>query len=287
MRTIRPLSLSLLLVAVVPTEVANTFCEQQLMQDAFPYTNDNTHLDDVSDFVSELVDAGDDLYYEENRDWFEDSRLPPLRTCDDLPATNPRGHYSTALVPCTFTFHSVPGDTFTDGFAMPTACFTDDTDVGEGSIMADYLDRWPDECVGDFARCYSIQEDQRIYLRTACRRKWNVPNGSTHFSVDCTADKAAKMKMMQDGGTIDPYMKQQMEQQMKLLHEVEIAVIVAGVAAVLLCVACCYMGHRWWVVPYQESLKSQRQESLDLVPRVEKGPLDDNENYYAGGARVV
>jgi hypothetical protein len=56
--------------------------------------------------------------------------------------------------------------------------------------VKEYVTEWPDECVGDFRRCYSLEHHQSLLLDFLCLKDyWHVPEGTTHMSVDCTEDK--------------------------------------------------------------------------------------------------
>jgi hypothetical protein len=90
---------------------------------------------------------------------------------------------------CTFQFHKSQGDAEDLDFVPSTVCGTDNT------VLSPILESgggWPDVCVGDFSRCYSLEVHSQIYLRFFCARGWALPDDATHVSVNCTADKTAK-----------------------------------------------------------------------------------------------
>lgn len=101
--------------------------------------------------------------------------------------SNARGKYHTSKAPCVFQFHksSRPEIKLID-FQTSDLCSEDDAFL----TVKEYINEgWPDECVGDFQRCYSLQHHQAILQNFLCRHNWQVPEGTTHMSVDCTEDK--------------------------------------------------------------------------------------------------
>jgi hypothetical protein len=65
------------------------------------------------------------------------------------------------------------------------------TSYTSSSIMSvkEYVTNWPDECVSDFPRCYSLNYHSKLIWEFLCAKEWTVPKGTTHISVDCTVDK--------------------------------------------------------------------------------------------------
>ena len=66
-----------------------------------------------------------------------------------------------------------------------------DNSIGE---IKEYITFWPDECVGDFARCYNLSEEDQYHQELLCPSLLRflttpIPVGTTHVSVDCTIDK--------------------------------------------------------------------------------------------------
>mmetsp|Transcript_9014 Transcript_9014/g.15048 ORF Transcript_9014/g.15048 Transcript_9014/m.15048 type:complete len:270 (+) Transcript_9014:70-879(+) len=221
----------------------------------------------------------EDTEYMDDNSWYPDPTRP-LPTCD-LPFTNARGHYTANLAPCVFTFHAAEADgaSTIDDFEAATIC-GDDNAIGHQA--REYVRRWADECVGDFNRCYSVERDQHVYLGFVCAKKWKFPEGTTHLSVNCTTDKQHKEKLLEKNernNDENTYFKQEQ----RTMHEMEIAATVMAVLVFLLCICCCYAGHRWFVVPYQQSLThDRRQERVELMPKE-----DDNDNGTTILAQVV
>jgi len=109
--------------------------------------------------------------YEFELDW------SPLTARKSLPdacgdaGENPRGKYSAKLAPCIFHFHQVPPEDENPNlspFRLSTACADDNLVGGKEAglyvnTVKEYVKMWPDDCVGDFQRCYSIPRDEKTF----------------------------------------------------------------------------------------------------------------------------
>jgi hypothetical protein len=153
-------------------------------------TSDNPLLDTTSEAPSDAPSAA------------------PL--CSDR-LSNARGVYTSIHAPCTIKFHSVAqfqreGEEkeveFID-YRTSNLC-RDDNVIVE---IKEYLETFPDECVGDFDRCYSLEHHSKYLYPFLClpedfspnsdsllsaisyRLRWELPPGTTHVSVDCTVDR--------------------------------------------------------------------------------------------------
>jgi hypothetical protein len=154
---------------------------------------DNSSLLDVSDAPSDAPSAA------------------PL--CSDR-LSNARGVYTSTHAPCTIKFHSITqfqreGEEkeveFID-YRTSNLCHSDNVIVE----IKEYLENFPDECVGDFDRCYSLEHHSKYLYPYLClpeennlpsteallnaisyQPRWELPPGTTHVSVDCTADRGA------------------------------------------------------------------------------------------------
>lgn len=111
------------------------------------------------------------------------------------PSENTRGQYSTKLKPCVFAFHKATEKKDEDAdssFRTSTIC--SDTNRINKDTIQEYVSYWPDECVGDFQRCYSVEKDERIFIEFFCSKPhWKIPKETTHISVSCVDDKQAKI----------------------------------------------------------------------------------------------
>jgi hypothetical protein len=121
---------------------------------------------------------------------------------------------------------------------------------------------FPDQCVKDFKRCYSIEKDWKHYLSFFCEKEIAIPEDATHLSVDCTRDYQITMEeiaTMKAGG--DPSFNQYERIRKKNdLEKIDVlatraAKIVFGVVAVglICCVVCACLFYATVVRPYQQS----------------------------------
>jgi hypothetical protein len=115
----------------------------------------------------------------------------PALACDQE-TSNARGHYTSTMTPCLFYFHAAAKDAIEMDFIefhTSDLCTEGNAIGGTSMAIKEYVDLWPDECVGDFARCYSMLEHQNVFLEFMCAKEWQVPEGTTHISVDCSLDR--------------------------------------------------------------------------------------------------
>ena len=140
--------------------------------------------------------------------------LPPSPAPSQAPScefatSNARGRYTSELNPCTFRFHAVDeameemdfieyhtSDLCTDentighrSSSSPSTGSTRGAATSNSMSVKEYVKDFPDECVGDFTRCYSLEHHTKIVWEFLCDKEWKLPQGTTHISVDCTADK--------------------------------------------------------------------------------------------------
>lgn len=154
----------------------------------------------------------DEDLYEHDR-YFGDGgkyRLPAeCKSASD----NTRGKYSTALKPCTFSFHKSTDKDDGSSFRASTVC-TDKNKINKDTIQ-EYVKGWPDECVGFFSRCYSVQRDESIFLNFFCKTKpeWKIPQETTHISVSCIDDAQAKIIANQNRTGYDSSWETKQEEQ--------------------------------------------------------------------------
>ena len=115
--------------------------------------------------------------------------------------SNTRGSYTSNLVACRFTFHIISSSAVENEklhpHEMSALCSTDNMHMHPKIVLEEYVSDWPDECVADFQRCYSVQNDEAIFYKTFCRKEWKIPDGATHIGVDCTEDKLAKKEKLE------------------------------------------------------------------------------------------
>jgi hypothetical protein len=181
--------------------------------------------------------------------------------------SNAHGTY-TSRGNCYFKFHKIHND-IVPANRMSVACSDDNLVEGSDALTTDLVrhpvSAWPDACVGDYSRCYRLDHDEEKLLQLICSKKLEVPEGATHLSVDCSADKTNLKEMLQRGE----------------LDEDLIAIVAAlvfaafclcllfverAIVAVLAITACAFFSlcmflvHRYAFKPYSSSLKRSRSD---------------------------
>ena len=169
----------------------------------------------------------------------------------ESPTENFRGQYCASVKTCTFRFYKVVDSSTTD---------QDDTFLPYGPVnglcidenalaidsLEDYVMSWPDACVGDFDRCYSISKHKFVYLSHFCSKEWNeIPTGATHLSVNCTKDKAAKKKIRE----------KQKNKEKNRNRRRTIGRIVGIVVPILVVLIGLFFFRRWWSRQVQRALR--------------------------------
>lgn len=102
--------------------------------------------------------------------------------------SNARGRYTSTVSPCTFEFHKAEEHQR----ELDLIRFhTSDLCTSENSFLTvhEYVENFPDECVADFQRCYSLEHHRSVIWDFLCAKAWDIPEGTTHVSVDCRRDK--------------------------------------------------------------------------------------------------
>jgi hypothetical protein len=206
--------------------------------------------------------------YDNGFDYDENGQVvvgPPCESAN----TNIRGHYVALHFPCSFTFHKSTDPEDEEAFSTSTLCSNENRlDVSSHGTheVLEYVKGWGDQCVGDFARCYSLANDESIYLSFVCQKKWTFPSGATHMSVNCTADKAAKLANTGDAN--DQEFKF-MELQRKQNLQQDIAMI-TGFSIIMLCLAGGSVGVVYVVIRQNALVRSTStslEEREELNPR--------------------
>ena len=163
--------------------------------------------------------------------------------CSD-PFSNARGSYTSSKAPCVISFHNEEdgdqtvnhlganrkryhqsdsdGETSSSYYHGTSSVCGSENKIGEAK---EYVSGWPDECVGDFARCYDLRDpnyrmcqglkkilaevndDLKRVQEDTWALPWEtstngfheglVPPGTTHVSVDCTTDKEVLLESYQ------------------------------------------------------------------------------------------
>jgi hypothetical protein len=238
------------------------------------------------------------------------------KTCPSK-TSNPRGTYTSNLNACTFRFHHIEQDDRSDPLSLSAACseanrVSSAGDSGAGSHgttplppplppVEQYVVGWPDECVGDYQRCYSIVQDEQILLRHLCKsyhKGEDLPAGTTHVSVDCTEDKTLKKEQLSktaawgiSSSSIynDPFMQQEQARERKQIHEMFEFVFAMVAICLVACFACLFCCYRFGFRPYLAALKRgghnnrrRMDDELEGLAKEEDGGEDDTESSSTG-----
>jgi len=179
-------------------------------------------------------------------------------------ADNARGKYITALKPCVFTFHKCDKDDGTT-FRASTVCSKKNS-INEETIK-EYVGGWPDECVGDFARCYSVERDENVFRNFFCNTKpdWKIPKDTTHISVSCVDDKEAKIAYNQNRTDGDRYFENeaarqekqfllQVEKQEEHMRHLEVVAVISFFLTFSACLILAKCAYSWLLRPYYDTL---------------------------------
>jgi hypothetical protein len=194
------------------------------------------------------------------------ARVNDLESTCPSRASNAHGSY-TSKGNCYFTFHTIQSEDKVPANRMSVACAESNAVVdGSGDLFPDDPVRhpvksWPDACVGDYARCYRLDHDEDKLLKFICSKRLEVPEGTTHLSVDCTADKATLKAMQQRGDLdedllVDPVSRRQ-EKERRDHYAFVVTMSVAFCAFVSICLL---LAHRYAFQPYLKALKRSRSD---------------------------
>ncbi|KAL3929760.1 MAG: hypothetical protein SGBAC_012073 [Bacillariaceae sp.] len=121
------------------------------------------------------------------------SPAPSINVECSMQTSNARGRYTSTVSPCTFEFHK------TDEHQRELDLIrfhTSDLCSSENSFLTvhEYVEGFPDECVADFQRCYSLEHHRSVIWDFLCAKAWDIPEGTTHVSVDCRRDRELVME---------------------------------------------------------------------------------------------
>lgn len=132
--------------------------------------------------------VGDDIYVSQQEE-NAPSPAPSINLECTSQTSNARGRYTSTVAPCTFQFHKAEEsqrELDLIQFHTSDLCSEDNAFL----TVREYVKEWPDECVGDFQRCYSLEHHRLVVWDFLCAENWEVPEGTTHVSVDCSVDKS-------------------------------------------------------------------------------------------------
>jgi hypothetical protein len=164
------------------------------------------------DHEDSLSSSRNGFGYYGGMNWYPDTNNIP-ENCTSA-TENARGTYTAHKADCIFSFHKVKRPTTWTEYSLSTDCkdsnlLRQETKDGkaEGAPKSFKMkaEAFPDQCVKDYKRCYSIDEDWKHYLSFFCKNEKSIPDDATHLSVDCTEDFAIKLgllsKMLSRNGT--------------------------------------------------------------------------------------
>ena len=192
--------------------------------------------------------------------------------CKDATA-NPRGKYTANLAACTFRFHRVSQEDEVPNlspFRLSTVCSEDNLVGGkEGTSLntvEEYVKKWPDDCVGDFQRCYSVTRDETIFLEFVCLKGWTFPDGTTHVSVTCTADKARKLEQIEESSSYrhkDPEDDLYFQAKERHLRDLKVWILSLVAGCIISVMVFFGVSYRMVIQPYFKLLCCQLSDGKD------------------------
>jgi hypothetical protein len=157
--------------------------------------------------------------------------------------SNARGHYTSTVAPCRFSFHKsirLEDEMELIDYQTSDLCSDDNGFL----TMEEYITDWPDECVGDFDRCYSVEHHRKFFdFMCAMDNDWHIPDGTTHVSVNCTEDRKLVLKASTHQQVEEKRETRREKLEVYELKLFNIALILAS------CVAGVYAISHWIVKP--------------------------------------
>jgi len=136
----------------------------------------------------------DDLSYIRDQENNAPSPAPSMNSLECTTQTsNARGRYSSTLSPCTFEFHKAEEhqrELDLIRFHTSDLCSSENAFL----TVREYVKDFSDECVADFQRCYSLEHHRSVIWDFLCTKAWEIPEETTHVSVDCRRDKELVME---------------------------------------------------------------------------------------------
>ena len=151
--------------------------------------------------------------------------------------SNARGQYTSTRAPCIFAFHSIQNEKENRLIDYQTSDLC--SEENSFLIMKEYVVRWHDECVGDFARCYSLEHHKELLLDFLCTMNWNIPKETTHVSVDCIEDKTL---VLEDAAHAEEEHRSSQQDPTNRGAEAKIEQLELSVFNAVLIMGCCLVG---------------------------------------------
>ena len=231
-------------------------------------------FDECPNGTKTTTSENNDDYYSPELDTpynpFTDTRKPWREACPSIDV-NHRGRYTSRLWPCVFSFHSTAVDE-RDPYTSSTACNNENQVLDH--VVHEYIENWPDECVGDYARCYSVEQDKSVLMKFLCRTRWKLPEITTHISVNCTKDRSVEKLVHNHMANRERTETVAIGREM--VTEEEIVGFSVLTFLTLMCFMCFICAYRWIVRPYTDAMVAVTSSEGEQLLKDEP-PQDDDE----------
>jgi len=200
----------------------------------------------------------------------EDEKSSPCES----ETSNPRGIYTAHLAACIFKYHTIPGDE-PKSLYLSNACsdsnIIDELKDKKDDPIEQDVTLWPDERVADFPRCYHVIHNEQPLLRHMCKFDLEFPIGTTHVSVDCTADKMKKKEHKAKYGDGNNAWRDRERQETHEFYTVLIGVVLICIVAGFLCLILI---HRYALQPYLRTMMKRSKSDPELLQSLKKGKVE-------------
>jgi hypothetical protein len=218
------------------------------------YARDHGHEGGYHKSVYDLSERSGRLC-EEHKDFlhflYPSENMPDVRSIPNCtyPTENARGVYFSSN-DCTFAYHKIDHPDKWSDFVLSTGCsdsnvITETLEDGttRKSSFSMKVSPFPDQCVKNFRRCYSIEHDWKHYLAVVCKNYVSIPDEATHLSVDCRKDFINTLQNLDGAVMLDPYEKKETERVQFVAVRVEkmYRVITVGFAVFVSCAWVFYI----------------------------------------------
>eukprot|EP00978_Attheya_sp_CCMP212_P042749 scaffold266121_cov49-Attheya_sp.AAC.2 len=163
-------------------------------------------------------------------------RSATANTCEH--DSYPFGEYSSFLAPCQVDFYQSKSSA-----DWGYGCDSMDASALQLETRPINIFFFPDQCVGDEARCYTLK-NKMMSLNESLHEDLLPPEGTTHVMVNCMEDNAAAGELM---GNLTDAMDQMADSAVNFLDAMVIlgwVFIIGVVASIGACIYCCVSGCR-------------------------------------------
>ena len=146
--------------------------------------------------------------------------------------------YLSFFVPCDFTFYATEKNVNIDHFACDSVEESDSAAIIKEESRKVML--WPDSCVANGPRCYSITDYPNLYNFTIFEGTdyaMKFPPGANVVSVDCSADFEKVQEFVES-------LPEEFKEVAEAIGFAAFVVLFAVLAAIVACICCCCGGGR-------------------------------------------